>query len=156
MAVCSQPSKMGFLFCFLGKAPFSDGMWKNELEKKYKPCFRGESTSAVKGTETQTRWLAPVCINYRLDLCIYRPAFTSVSEVYIIPSHLMQSPHYKGIKVWLYIVRSLCGGPYSAFIHGICSNGLIALSEMLMNSTEATELVQVSWGHGLWLGINWL
>lgn len=95
----------------------------------------------MKGTETQTRWLAPVWINYLLDLCIYRPAFTSVSEVYIILGHLMQSPHCKGIKVWFHIVRSLCAVLYSAFTYGICNKGPITLLEMLMNSTEAIELV---------------
>lgn len=73
-------------------------------------------------------------VNFLLDLYVHREAFTSVSEVYSILSYLTQSPHCKGIKIGLYIVRLL----HSACMHSTCSKGLIALSEMLINSTEAT------------------
>lgn len=105
MAVCSQPSKMGFDFVSLGKHHFLMGHERMSWKINPHPVLEKTLPLQWKG-QKQNWWLSPVYANYLLDLCVHRLAFTSVSEVYIIPGHLMQSPHCKGLKGWVYIVRS--------------------------------------------------
>lgn len=126
--------KWDLIFFSLGKHRFLMGHEWMSSKGNPSPVLEENPPLLWKEQEQKKMWWAPVHVNFLLDLYVHREAFTSVSEVYIILGYLTQSPQCKDIKIGLCIVRLL----HSACMHSICSRGLIALSEMLMNSTEVT------------------
>lgn len=133
MAVCSQPSKMGFDFVSLGKHHFLMGHEWMSSKRNPSPVLE-ENPPLLWKEQEQKKVVSPcACKSPVRPLCAQRSLYTCLWSLYCI-SYLTQSPHCKGIEIGLYIVRLL----HSACVHSMCSKGLIALSEMLMNSTEAT------------------